>query len=916
MVLVLSTMLIPQIGLAQTGKKILLSVVDSGSHTAISGLTVKWNHGLAISDTGGKALITVRTDGKITLSLSAIGYMPLRKEIKLDTLGNMLQLGLKRKHEFLQEVVVTGKESTSLSTSTIISREALKMLQPTSFSDILELLPGGLAKDPVLTSANTIRLRETGGTDSGYEISNMGVGFVIDGSPLSTQANMQTTFGEAQGARTENGSRNMIGRGVDLRSISTDNIQEVEIVRGIPSVRYGNMTSGLVKIKRKEGETPWSMRFKSDGLSKLFYAGKGVAVGESKFLNIGVDYLQAKDSPTNPLENYNRMTAMVKWNSHWHDKNGNQWAWMIATDLSSTLDKEKKDSDIGHVEVNSFRAKNQAVGVMQTLRLDRPQSNWFKSVTFSQSSRLEQNRIDRVKWVQLEAASAISPPGLDGEHDGIYLPGQYIANMSVDGKPLNLYVNMDSEHSFSWKGLQQNWLLGSQWSYDKNFGEGHIFDPLRPLSVQMDLRPRPFNSIPATQELSFFVEDQLLYTLGEHKMEALVGIRANKLLGMNGSFEKLNNWFVDPRLNIAWHLKPLSVGGSPLRFTIGAGIGKATQKPVMAQMSPNTIYWDLVQLNYYHDNPDYRRVNLRTHSIDPINYALQPASTLKKEVRLQGSYVGTIFSMTFFNEELSNGFRAMEDFASLDYKTYKTNGIDPNTITGPPDIALLPYVEQKRLVTYLKTENGSSIHKQGIEFQLSSPRFSFLNTKFTADGAWFKTTYSNSRMVYKNPREQIVVDGKRQQYLGLYQTDKGYKNQVFNSKLYIDNYFPEIGMVFLTSFQVQWFSMRQSTYENGMPLAYIDVNGVEHPFTEQAAQDPALRQLIVHYADNAFAPSKTPMTMNINFKATKNIGPKIRMAMYVNRLLQYNKPYTVNGVTWNTRGLNSPYFGMEINFDI
>jgi len=907
---------IPQRGITQTSKQILLAVVADNSGQGIPGATIKWNQKMTVTDVKGQVVLTVPTVGHLSLHLSAVGYLPLQKSIKLDTLAGTLQLALQNRQQFLQEVVVTGKEAKSLSTATIITKEALKMLQPSSFSDVLELLPGGLAKDPVLTAANKMRLRETGTSEPGYDIANLGVGFVIDGAPLSTQANMQTTIGEASGTRTANGSRQMIAKGVDLRGISTDNIQEIEIVRGIPSVRYGNLTSGLVKIKRKEGESPLSMRFKADGLSKLGYIGKGIAISDSKFLNIGVDYLEAKDSPTNPLENYKRLTAMVKWNNRWEDSQGGMWSWMVATDLSSTLDKEKKDADVGNVEVNSFRSKNQDIGLIQTLSLQRDKSNWFRTIALTQSARVAQNTIDRVKWVQLEAASAISPPGQLGEHDGIYLPGQYIAQMQVDGKPMNLYLQLETEHSFAWKALQQNWLLGGQWSYDKNNGQGQIFDPLRPISPQMDLRPRAFKSIPATQELSFFLEDQLMYNLGAQQFEALVGLRANKIIGLNPSFEQLGKWFVDPRFNIAWHIKPMQVGTSPLRLTLAAGIGKATQKPVMAQISPNTLYWDLVQLNYYHNNPDYRRVNLSTHSVDPVNYNLQVAHNLKKELRLQGSYKGVSFSTTWFDENLQNGFRAMEDFTVLDYKTYSTQGIDPNSITSAPDISTLPFEYQKRLVTYPKTENGSTIHKQGIEFQVSSPRFSFLNTKFTADGAWFKTTYGNSRMVYRNPREQIIVDGKRQQYLGIYQTDKGYKNQVFNSKLYIDNYFPEIGMIFMTSLQVQWYSTRQSTYENGMPIAYIDVNGDEHPFTAQSATDPALRQLIVRYADNAFAQAKTPMTMNVNFKATKTIGTKMRMAMYVNRLLQYNKPFTVNGLKMNNRGLNSPYFGMEINFDI
>lgn len=39
--------------------------------------------------------------------------------------------------------------------------------------------------------------------------------------------------------------------GTDVRSISTENIESIQIVRGIPSVEYGDLTSGAVIINTK-----------------------------------------------------------------------------------------------------------------------------------------------------------------------------------------------------------------------------------------------------------------------------------------------------------------------------------------------------------------------------------------------------------------------------------------------------------------------------------------------------------------------------------------------------------------------------------------------------------------------------------------------------------------------------------------
>jgi len=70
------------------------------------------------------------------------------------------------------------------------------------------------------------------------------------------------------------GTRSSVNRGIDMRTISTDNIEKVDIVRGIPSVEYGNLTSGLVKIDRIARKTTFTARFKSDEYSKLYSMGK------------------------------------------------------------------------------------------------------------------------------------------------------------------------------------------------------------------------------------------------------------------------------------------------------------------------------------------------------------------------------------------------------------------------------------------------------------------------------------------------------------------------------------------------------------------------------------------------------------------------------------------------------------------
>jgi len=95
----------------------------------------------------------------------------------------------------LEEVVVTAKELPAPTSTSLIDRKAMRHLQPSSFADLVSLLPGQRVTTPSLNYANTLTLRQTGTPMSGYSISSLGVGFNIDGVPLDVNSNMQSTVG-------------------------------------------------------------------------------------------------------------------------------------------------------------------------------------------------------------------------------------------------------------------------------------------------------------------------------------------------------------------------------------------------------------------------------------------------------------------------------------------------------------------------------------------------------------------------------------------------------------------------------------------------------------------------------------------------------------------------------------------------
>ncbi len=284
--------------------------------------------------------------GIYTVTVSFVGYTTATQRIIIQG-DRHLTVRLKEDSHVLQEVVVTAKEGTGIATSSRIDRDAMAHLQPTSLTDLMELMPGNISHDPDMGSVNSIKLRETGtlsatgtATDNDdYNISALGTLFVVDGAPVNGDANMQQVPG-AEPTSAEH-RRDMTNKGVDMRTISTDNIESVEVVRGIPSAEYGNLTSGMVNIKRIRRATPLTARFKADEYSKLVAVGKGFHLGKrDHIMNVDAGYLDSKVDPRNNLENYKRLNLSARVNLRW-DRHRVTTAWLAGGDYTGSFDNAK-----------------------------------------------------------------------------------------------------------------------------------------------------------------------------------------------------------------------------------------------------------------------------------------------------------------------------------------------------------------------------------------------------------------------------------------------------------------------------------------------------------------------------------------------------------------------------------------------
>lgn len=262
------------------------------------------------TDLDGLAWINLNT-GTYPVKAAYVGYRPWQSTLRLaaGASDTTLVIRLEPDQIALKEITISAKESTGMTSASRIDRGAMAHLQPSSFTDLLELLPGNISQNPDMGQVNSIKLRETGnigatGTisdNADYAMSALGTLFNVDGAPVATDANLQSTGIEAATGR------NAVNRGVDMRSLSTDNIESVEIVRGIPSAEYGNLTSGMVDIRRTRRATPFTARFKADGYSKLLLPAKVLQSGRTPSISMpGISTARSIRATTSKTTNASR----------------------------------------------------------------------------------------------------------------------------------------------------------------------------------------------------------------------------------------------------------------------------------------------------------------------------------------------------------------------------------------------------------------------------------------------------------------------------------------------------------------------------------------------------------------------------------------------------------------------------------
>lgn len=508
---------------AQTDKATVEGVVRDSDGKPLSFATMFIAElGTGVStDLEGKFRFTGTKGTEYTLNVSYLNHVDKEVKVKAGS-PEPLVIVLEEQSYELAEVVVMADYKKNQGSTAVINQQALEHIQPTSVADVLSLIPGGLFRESSATGFNRISLRQSGSDDN----TSLGMAVVMDGIPQDNDGFRASIPGLST---DEYSDRLGMNRGIDLKTLSTDHIRKIEIVKGISSAKLGNLSSGVIQTTSKIGITPAQLRMKVDPLTKLIYLGKGFRISPKMgYLHTGIDYTSVYDDRRDPMSKYSRLTGQVTYNNSVDVGDKTLFLFFKLSEVY-TLNQAKED-ELTQDYNESFRNKYSRTGASfkaQMYDLGKIVDN----VEFIASADYTYDLIDRNRLVQTGTPLPSPLATEEGESEGIYLPSTYYSPFQIENKPLSLLTQLNAESLFETRSFRHKVIYGLSWKRTKNYGEGVMVDMTRPPYPGNNeyVRPVPNRSIPALSVGAAYAEEQLKHSNRWFDFELNAGVRFTQM---------------------------------------------------------------------------------------------------------------------------------------------------------------------------------------------------------------------------------------------------------------------------------------------------------------------------------------------------------------------------------------------------
>jgi hypothetical protein len=805
----------------------------------------------------------------------------------------------------LDLVTVTAQETSRSAEGgsvTRIGREAIEHVQASSLADILQLVPGQAALNPtvsdvrqsLLRQAPTATSRDPGpGTDA--ERSNaLGTSVVLDGVPVSNNANLQTTLTILNsGPNTLPPFASSAGRGLDLRQIPADNVETIEVIRGVPSARHGDLTAGAILVTSRAGAQRPELRLRANPLTLETSTVAGWARGAEGGLSVDANLVRSQDDPRSTLGRFTRATSQISGTTR------------LTPSLRATvrlrgyavLDETRRDPDDLRTQ-RSTTARDRGGRADVRLLLGDPTSRgWLTELTaslsYAEQVGLYQELITRDIFPLTGARRDTTAPGVYGR-------SEYLTRLTVDGRPLNGYVRLESRADWSRGGWRHAPLLGLELRYDDNRGDGRLFDPLTPPRQNYGVgdRPNDFNSIPALTQVAPYAEHRVRALLLGRAADVRLGARLD-MVDPNARRGAAHGVQFAPRTSAQWQ---------PWRtVALRGGWGVTSKAPTLSQLYPLPRYFDLISFNYFPPEPSERLVIFTTKVVDPRSPGLRGATTSKLEGALDWSAGGANASLTWFSERTTGAFGTTRVPVGMLVPQYRASAFRAG---APPILDPTPFRVDSFVALYDTPRNTRRIATRGVEWTADAPEWRALRTQLSFTGAWFNTRATDTDV--EIPVEQFISGVTQPRRVGVYEAGRGSESSRLLSSLRLVHRAPALGFVASLLWQTTWRDDdRPLGRLDGRPVGYVDRSGTLTALTPEQASLPefaALRRTVLPLEVRW---ERRPALHLVNLRLTKTLPGNTQMALFANNALADRPLYQRRRQPGFERRNQPLFFGVE-----
>lgn len=808
--------------------------------TVLIEATGQWS----VTDAKGQFTIKNIPVAKSTVTVASLGYVDLSRDVSFTKDISGMKFFLEEDNLTLDGAVVTAKENeNSATTSRTIDKTALEHVQVMNITDVASLLPGGATTDNNLVNQKQFNIRAGSASEDGN--ASFGTAVEVDGVRLSNNASYSET------------------KGVSTNSIASANIESVEVITGVPSVEYGDMGSGVVKVNTKKGKTPWmitmstSPRTKQASFSKGFglgKTGKGSPIG---IINASAEYTRSVGDMMSPYKSYERKQASITYSNTFARGIFGSHPLRLSAGITGNMggldDRKDPDAMVGTFTTtwdNAIRANinaNWLLSLPWITNIELNASGAF-SDKLTRENKLTTYATSGASLHAKELGYYISAPYEEGGENLVVMipPGEWYNVMALDDRPLSTKVTLKANWATHFGKASNKIKLGADWNYDYNFGVGEYSEDMTTAPTYREYR---FCDNPAMHNVAFYLEDNFMLPVGNGHINLIAGLR-NDNTYIKGSAYGLTS-SLSPRFNAKYTV--IDGVGRRNKFlkelAFRASWGVAVKQPSFYILYPTPTYLDI---ELFRSTTDAQNNLYRGNYVHPktINYNsnLRWQRNHQAEFGIEANLGGTRVSLAAFYNKTFDAFGLESSYERFDYyytseaavqgisipvenRVYVidrvTGVVTAKDKTGATADIVIAGENRKQLISSTYPDNAESpVTRYGLEWVIDFKRIESIGTTIRLDGNFYSYKSLETDMVAYSPTSAPAADGGKFKYVGYYYGGSSISNGSIRSNLRnnitITTHIPKVRMIVSVKLEASLLDFTRAISDrDGKERAYV-----------------------------------------------------------------------------------------------